>query len=335
MGEFLETAKVLVSPCEKLLDLVGKAIGKLYEPRHTRKMADAHAYELATIGAAMRDVADIKSTYNNGEVSLFPEDFQNLMQRTQNRIAIQEITRQQNIESVVDKAYELLENENDVADTPVDEDWTRRFFNITGDISSNEMQEIWARILSGEIKHPGSFSMRTLETIRNMRTEEAQIFQKIIPLIMYHGNVYFICADTDILKKYGVSFADIMALDDCGLMDSNNKTVNVSINDNEPAYFQSDKFLLFINRRKPENIKISVDVYSVTRAGLELFNILVHEPNQSYTFQVANHIFTRNPLKVATSVHKLLSVEKDGDTNRLGYQPAPLVSYPPNSLTEV
>lgn len=41
MGEILEIAKVLVSPCEKLMTMVGGAIGKAYEPRHTRKMADA------------------------------------------------------------------------------------------------------------------------------------------------------------------------------------------------------------------------------------------------------------------------------------------------------
>ena len=57
MGELLEIAKVLVSPCEKLMTMVAGAIGKAYEPRHTRKMADAHAYELSTIGAAMRELA--------------------------------------------------------------------------------------------------------------------------------------------------------------------------------------------------------------------------------------------------------------------------------------
>ena len=92
----------------------------------------------------MRELADINTTYENGDVALFTEDFQRLMQLTQNRMALQEITRQQNIESVVDKAYDLLENENEVTDEPVDQDWTRRFFNITGDISNSEMQEVWA-----------------------------------------------------------------------------------------------------------------------------------------------------------------------------------------------
>ena len=36
-------------PVNKLLDAVTGAIGKAYEPRHIRKMADAKAYEIKTI----------------------------------------------------------------------------------------------------------------------------------------------------------------------------------------------------------------------------------------------------------------------------------------------
>lgn len=328
MGEILEIAKVLVSPCEKLMTMVGGAIGKAYEPRHTRKMADAHAYELSTIGAAMRELADINTTYENGNVALFTEDFQRLMQRTQNRMALQEITRQQNIESVVDKAYDLLENENEVTDEPVDQDWTRRFFNITGDISNSEMQEVWARILSGEIKRPGSFSMRTLETIRNISTEEAQTFQKIIPLILHNGNAYFVLSDSDILTKCGSSFADMQTLDDCGLMDSSGTlSLNLSIRKDKPEYLLSDTLLIAIKGKKEESEKIRIGIHTLTRAGLELFNILVHETNQDYTIQVANHIFLHNAEKVSTSVHKLVSLERDLDGEKFQYEVVPLAAY--------
>lgn len=329
MGEFLEIAKVLVSPCEKLMTMVGQAIGKAYEPRHTRKMADAHAYELSTIGAAMREFADINTTYENGEVALFTEDFQRLMKRTENRMVLQEITKEQNIESVLDKAYELLETENDVTDEPVDQDWTRRFFNIIGDVSNSEMQEVWARILSGEIKRPGSFSMRTLETIRNISTDEAKIFQRIIPLIMFKGNVYFLLSDDDILNKYELSFADIQTLDECGLVDSRGTlSLNLSVSKDKPKYLLSDTLIIIIRGKKEESERIRIGIYTLTRAGLELFNILVHEPNQDYTFQVANHIFSSNPLKTTISVHKLVSLEKDFDANKFQYEGTPLAAYP-------
>lgn len=330
MGEALEIAKVLVSPCEKLMTMVGGAIGKAYEPRHTRKMADAHAYELSTIGAVMREFADIKTSYENGDIALFTEDFQRLMQRTENRLALQEITKQQNIENVIDKAYELLEseNENAVTNEPVDQDWMRRFFNITGDVSNSEMQEVWARILSGEIKRPGSFSMRTLETIRNISTEEAQAFQRIVPLIVHNGSAYFVLSDNDILQKYGSSFVDIMLLDECGLMDSSGTlSLNLSIGKGKPECLLSDTLLVLIRAKEEEDVKIHIGVHTLTKAGLELFKILEHEINKDYIAQVANLIFSNNATKVVTSVHKVVSLEQDVDAEKFQCVRTPLVSY--------
>lgn len=40
----VEVVKALVSPVEKLMDEVSGAIGKMYEPKHTKRMADAKAY---------------------------------------------------------------------------------------------------------------------------------------------------------------------------------------------------------------------------------------------------------------------------------------------------
>ena len=108
MGDFLEVAKVLVKPTEKLIDAVQGAIGKAYEPRHIRKMADAKAYEIAAIGQAMRDSSDIPIVYDKGAVGMDTTDFDNFVKRTQSRLAYQELTKQYNIEMVVDHAYDIL-----------------------------------------------------------------------------------------------------------------------------------------------------------------------------------------------------------------------------------
>lgn len=52
--EVTEFVQALVSPAEKLIDAVTGAIGKAYEPKHTRKMADAKAYELNVIAETVR-----------------------------------------------------------------------------------------------------------------------------------------------------------------------------------------------------------------------------------------------------------------------------------------
>jgi len=52
-------------------------------------------------------------------------------------------------------------------------DWFLRFFECASNISNEDMQILWARILSGETYNRGSFSLRTMELLRNMSYEEA------------------------------------------------------------------------------------------------------------------------------------------------------------------
>ena len=70
------------------------------------------------------------------------------------------------MEAVISNAYAELKDETAVADKSVDIDWISRLFNIVEDIGNEEMQYIWGKILAGEIKNPGKFSLRTLDTIR-------------------------------------------------------------------------------------------------------------------------------------------------------------------------
>ncbi len=82
-----EIVQALVSPAEKLIEAVSGAIGKAYEPKHIRKIA----------------------------------------KRASSRLAYQEITKQQNIEAVVDNAYEELEHAENVSSESVNSDWMFRF----------------------------------------------------------------------------------------------------------------------------------------------------------------------------------------------------------------
>ena len=40
------------------------------------------------------------------------------------------------------------------------------------------MREIWGRVLAGEVKRPKSYSLRTMEILRNLAKEEAALFVK-------------------------------------------------------------------------------------------------------------------------------------------------------------
>ena len=80
------------------------------------------------------------------------------------------------------------------------------------------MQELWARILAGEIKQPNSFSLRTLETLKNISKEEAELYVKVSKFLFYSINSdYCLFKNIPLLEKYNIKFSDILKLMDAGL----------------------------------------------------------------------------------------------------------------------
>ncbi len=100
------------------------------------------------------------------------------------RIRYQENKRHANIQSVLKKALFELETKV-VPDTEPNHDWTARFFNDVQDVSSEEMQILWAKVLSGEIERPGSTGIRTLSCLRELDRETAKIFARFCSACIY------------------------------------------------------------------------------------------------------------------------------------------------------
>ena len=247
MGEVLEVVKALSEPTMKLMDMVGSAIGTAYEPRHKRKMADATAYEINAIGEAMRNAADLPIVYDQNGVALNSEDFNRLMQRAGTRLALQETIKQHNIETVIDNAYEILEKEDVCSEEPVEQGWINRFFDSVANVSDEDLQKLWGKVLAGEIKQPKSYSLRTLETLKNMSKYEAVLFEKVATLATtMYGNL-LLTSKTEILRKYDISYDDILCLDECGLINSDGMVTynpTISINDSVAVLAKSKLLLL-------------------------------------------------------------------------------------------
>ncbi len=72
--------------------------------------------------------------------------------------------------------------ENDPDDRPlenIDEDWMNQFGRYAEDASSEKLQQLWGRVLAGEINRPGSFSRHTLRFISDLDKETAENCQLI------------------------------------------------------------------------------------------------------------------------------------------------------------
>jgi hypothetical protein len=82
-----------------------------------------------------------------------------ISRRAEARLEHQEQKRQLNIESITSNAAVELMNDVDVPTDSPDDDWVTRFFESAQEVSSEKMQGLWSRILAGEIRRPGAFSL--------------------------------------------------------------------------------------------------------------------------------------------------------------------------------
>lgn len=290
MGEALEIAKVMVEPATKLIGAVRSAIGKAYEPRHIRRLADAKAYEISAIGQAMREASDIPITYQKGDIELDTTDFDLFVKRTQSRLAYQELTKQNNIEAVVNQSYQMLEGEPLVPNEPVDQGWLLRFMDSVEDISDSDLQRLWAKILSGEIKQPKSYSLRTLETLRNISNDEAKLFEQLCDYIIVNGDKCFLPNYKSLQDTYKISYGSLLRLKECSLINTDSMIVlNINVEKGRRHIANNDKIVVVAETERDQQT-LSIDQYPLTAVGIEIFKLFKHEVSDSYILDFAREL---------------------------------------------
>src|SRR5262249_41491411 len=66
------------------------------------------------------------------------------------------------------------------ASSEIEDDWLNLFARLSEDKSSEELQRLFGRILSGEIRRPGSFSLRTLQLMATISKTDAEAVSKFL-----------------------------------------------------------------------------------------------------------------------------------------------------------
>ena len=194
-----EAIKAASEPVTKLIETVSHAIGKAYEPRHIKKIAEAKAYEIRLISEELRNNSDLPIVYNGNQTMIDISDYDSLRQRAGARLAFQEIQKQENIESIVDKACDEIDGKQLESEEQVNPDWMSRFISNAGEVSNEEMQIVWAKVLAGEVIQPKSFSLKTLDCIRNLTAEDAVLFANIARYIIQDS---FLPSNDELINKY-------------------------------------------------------------------------------------------------------------------------------------
>jgi hypothetical protein len=167
----------LGKPLEKLVEVCAQGIGAIARPwlitRDARALAEARSI-LATGG--------LPASLQDGSVPL-PE-------LLKSHVEYREAKRLENVRGVFEEARKVLPDA--VSDEQVDPDWTVRFFEYVQDVSRREMQELWGKLLAGEVSRPRSFGLRTIEVVRSLSIEEAVAFGALARVVFHEGIEFYI-----------------------------------------------------------------------------------------------------------------------------------------------
>ncbi|KUM53120.1 TIGR03899 family protein [Rheinheimera sp. EpRS3] len=218
-----------------------------------------------------------------------------LAQRAERRLQMQRERQQYNLESIMTLALEYCTDQ--VSTQDVDPDWFQQFCELVLEISNKSMQQLWAKILAGEIASPGKFSLKTLHTLKRMSYKEALALQQAVNLScktrqdpsarIYFGyirkpSLWRVLTGKSRavlnLNQFGLSYPQILSLIDIGLLHSS---------EIESGELPAGQILNWQYQQLHLNGTITskgvvLQYYKYTASGAELLPLLSSQPNQAY-----------------------------------------------------
>ncbi|NHQ59832.1 DUF2806 domain-containing protein [Chlorobium sp. BLA1] len=293
------------STIEKFIDVVAAAIGNLSAPYLLRKMAEARGQEMFKIAESIDKTVQIIG--DNYEVKYEAENFQITptkkdelvinprLQRIESRLNVIEEQRQKNIDKIT--IYGLLEAAriSETSNEKIDRDWLNQFINVSQDVSSDQMQEVWGKILAREISNPGSFSLRSLEVLRTISRQEAEIFRKMVQFVFCVDNYRYIFHDHTIYNGTGDGWNDYVLMREIGLFTPGIFGVNFRSSPNCNLVFKHGHLSFKIIASKDTDFHLNG--YPLSVVGRELVKLIQITPDSDYFDRVKAEVSEKDGLE--------------------------------------
>ena len=168
----------------------------------------------------------------------------------------------------------------------VDEDWLNHFATYSERASSEDVRQLWARVLAGEIRRTGSFSLTSLRLLSELDKRMATTFEREVKNRMMNAEIL----KPKIEEMHGSRLASLTFLEEVGLLqtiDSVGGVVRTISSDSDGRGFLREQHLLLVlESQKP----VEFPVISLTRAGSEIASILPPVDPQAVLEQVGRAI---------------------------------------------
>ncbi|WP_256831750.1 DUF2806 domain-containing protein [Pseudomonas sp. Pse1] len=301
------------APGEKLIALMWKTLvkdgaGSLLKPlqirRESRANAEARRHELLMLAQIEMDVADVragraqylpdgslKKTGNeykelsspNGalriepSLSLHPD----LITSKNHAEFIREEINQ--CKAIIYAEMQLSDDTQPPSSEEIDNDWLHAWRDHAGKTSNENIQKLWGSVLAGELKCPGSYSLRTLEFLRCLSKQEAELIQRIAPFALYSQIIW---RNIKTLEQAGISYGALLKLQELGIIfgvetDSTTMDFKSTVPDKFVKTFTLHGRVAIATHQDKYKI-VDLPVINITTIGREVIRLGQYQPNAPY-----------------------------------------------------
>jgi len=205
------------------------------------------------------------------------------------------LRREVNVAKALLRAEEELHQDPSPApERTVDGDWIRRWRDYAGEVSAEDLQQIWGRLLAGEVKAPGSHSLRTLDLIRNLSTEDAELIAKLAPFVL-QGFIFRLQDDTQnrALENAGFPFGQLLYLEEIGILSA----IATGLKRRWPNVNGVDSYQTMLNvgnvgvllSHSQEGVLAEMPGFSLTKPAIPLINLCNFTENREYFEEIGQY----------------------------------------------
>lgn len=199
------------------------------------------------------------------------------------------VKREVNVaKAIMHAEAELSTGADETVAEKIDGDWLFAWREYAGRVSSEELQALWGKILAGEVRKPGTFSMRTLEFLKCLVKGEAETIEGIARFVV---SDFIVKKLDEFYKGKGIVFSHFLLMQNLGLI-AGVESVGLQVKLGSRVEGRYVNYLFVGSKvviiEDPEPSKImTVPAYSVTPLGKEVFRLSGVSVDSDYLEEVA------------------------------------------------
>jgi Protein of unknown function (DUF2806) len=194
-----------------------------------------------------------------------------------------EVERQINLDQIASIAMdEAVDDEADEADgEPMDPDWFAQWRNRAQDVSNEQMQNLWAKVLKGQTKSSGTFSIHTMDFLSRMSKNDAELIAKVGNVAIDGFGISKNAGDT--LDSIGLTFERLLYLEDLGILGgvssglgglNISKPISSQFQETRAVMYNCNSQVLILHDPKPPGLEeVDMPIYSISVTGRELLKL--------------------------------------------------------------